>query len=126
MKRFFIGSLCMLAGFLGPICSVKAAGYGCVSPNVAMSQIELKSERAGGNALRFYGDQAERFLSYFHDEGGRDIQGVIVGRYPALGYDSVVVIDGGCIDETRAIKIDPHVTTLAFEATFGASVNPSF
>jgi hypothetical protein len=42
--------------------------------------------------------------------------GVIIGRYPALGYDSVAIVDDGCVDETKLIRLDPPTTQLALDA----------
>ncbi|MGO9135507.1 MAG: hypothetical protein ACLP8A_15870 [Methylovirgula sp.] len=48
--------------------------------------------------------------------------GVIIGRYPAFGYDSVAIIDDGCVDETKMIRLDPQTTAMAFQA----SEDPNF
>ncbi len=82
--------------------------------------------RAGGGAMQLSGDQAERFLYYLNDKVGRntDMWGdsVIIARYPMLGYDSVAIVDDGCVDEAKMIRLDPQTTELAFQA----SQDPNF
>jgi hypothetical protein len=130
MKYFSIGILSAL-GLAGAM-SLSAASLAradtnaCVPPNAAMMHAEFSTSRAGGNAIRISGDQAERFLYYLNDKVGRDTdtwgEGVIVERFPALGFDTVAVIDDGCVDESKLITLDPQTTAMAFEA----SENPNF
>jgi hypothetical protein len=125
MKHFFLGTAFLVAGSFGPIAALQAAEHGCEPPNAAMIRADMGSQSAGSTAIRLDGDRAERFFDYLNDKVGRNTDywgdGVIIGRYPALGYDSVAIVDDGCVDETKMIRLDPRTTMLALEA----AENPS-
>jgi hypothetical protein len=125
MKYLSIGFLSAL-GLAGAM-SLSAASLAradtdaCVPPSVAMMHAEFNTSRAGGDAIRISGDQAERFLYYLNDKVGRDTDewgdGIIIERFPALGYNTVAIIDDGCVDESKLITLDPRTTAMAFEAS---------
>jgi hypothetical protein len=124
MKRFILTSL--LAGTAASGVSLLAyAQPGCEPTTAAQMQTEMQTEQAGGNTVVLSGDQAERFLDYINDNVGRRTDywgdGVIIGRYPALGYDAVAIVDGGCVDESKTIRLDPEDTAGALNAAQGGS-----
>ncbi len=130
MKHLTIGVLSAL-GLAGAMslsaASIARADTGaCVPPGAAMMHAQFNTSRAGGNAIRISGDQAERFLYFINEKVGRDTdnwgEGVIVEHYPALGYDTIAIIDDGCVDESKLITLDPHTTAMAF----AASEDPNF
>lgn len=132
MKHLYLGvlSALSLAGAMtlsaASITPALADMHGCVPPDAAMMRWQVTTSRAGGNVIRITGDQAERFLYFLNDKVGRDTDdwgdSVIIGRYPALGYDTVSIVDDGCVDQSKLITLDPHTTAMAFEA----SENPNF
>lgn len=130
MKHLVIGSLFgSLFGFaaiVGTTALAQAAAPGCAAPNAAFVQAQMGAERAGGDAMQLSGDQAERFLYYLNDKVGRNTDmwgdGVIIARYPMLGYDSIAIVDDGCVDEAKMIRLDPQTTEMAYQA----SQDPNF
>jgi hypothetical protein len=117
MKHLLLGSVFVFAGFVGSVAAVHASERGCESPSAALSRAEVGSVNAGGLAVRLDGDEAERFFDYLNYKVGRNTDywgdAVIIGRYPALGYDSVAIVDDGCVDETKMIRLDPQITERA-------------
>lgn len=139
MKHFCLGRLSAVSlasvslasvSLAGAIClsvsSARADPNICIPPNAALTHTEFSAARAGGNAIRITGDQAERFLYYLNEKVGRSTEiwgdGVIIGHYPALGYDTVAIIDDECVDESKLITLDSRVASLAF----AASEDPNF
>ncbi len=120
MKSLLLGTTFALAGIIGSVSISKADEPGCVPPSAALFRAQAMAQEAGGTAIRLDGDQAEKFLDYINDNVGRHTDywgdGVIIERFPALGYDSVAVIDDSCVDETKLIRLDPETTDLAFQA----------
>ena len=108
MKSFLLALTFALAGSVGFVSLAKAAGPACVPPDAALFNAQAAAQDARGVAIRLSGDQAEDFLDYINDDVGRHTDywgnGVIVGRFPALGYDSVAIVDDGCVDETKLIN----------------------
>jgi hypothetical protein len=120
MKTLLLGTTCALASFLGFIPFAKAAESACIPPDAAMLHAQAAAQNAGGVAMRLGGDQAEDFIDYINDNTGQHADywgdGIIVGRFPALGYDTVAIIDGDCVNETKLITLNPMTTNLAFQA----------
>jgi hypothetical protein len=120
MKSLLIGTTFALASFIGFMPLAKAAEPACVPPDAALLHAQAATRDARGVAIRLSGDQAEDFLDYINDNVSRhtDYWGdsVIVLRFPALGYDSVAIIDDGCVDETKLIRLNPATTDLALQA----------
>lgn len=121
-----IGSLLGFAGLIGTTALAQAFAPGCAAPNAAFIEAQQGAMRAGGDAMQLSGDQAERFLYYLNDKVGRNTdmwgESVIIARYPMLGYDSVAIVDDGCVDEAKMIRLDPQTTAMAYEA----SQDPNF
>lgn len=126
MKELVFGVLFGLSSVAAFVPAAQADESVCEPPSAALQRAEIGSERAGGTALQISGDRAERFLYFINDKVGRSTDywgdGVIVARYPALGYDSIAIVDDGCVDETKMIRLDPQTTAMAF----AASENPNF
>ncbi len=118
MKRFLFTSLFAAASAVGFGPAVHAQ-EGCQSAVAAQTQTEMTSEQSGGNAIVLSGDQAERFLDYINDNVGRHTDywgdGVIIGRSPALGYDAIAIVDDGCVDESKLIRLNPEDTAAGLE-----------
>jgi hypothetical protein len=126
MKHFVVGTFVGVAGILGATALAQADEQGCAEPSAAFVEAQASAEQAGGDAVQLTGDQAERFFYYLNDKVGRSTDiwgdGVIIARFPALGYDSVAVINGDCADEAKMIRLDPQTTAMAYEA----SQDPNF
>jgi len=124
MKRFIIASLLAGTAAIG-FNPLAHAQQGCEPTAAAQMQTEMQSEQSGGNIIVLSGDQAERFLDYINDDVGRhtDYWGdsVIIGRYPALGYDAIAIVDNGCVDESKTIRLDPQDTAAGLHAADGDS-----
>lgn len=120
MKSLLLGTTFLVAGALCFVSTAKADEPGCMPASTALLRAQAAAEDAGGAAIRLDGDQAEDFLDYLNDDVGRHTEywgdAVIVGRFPALGYDSVAIVDDGCVDETKLIRLNPATTDLAFRA----------
>ncbi|HLH12546.1 MAG TPA: hypothetical protein VKV77_11800 [Methylovirgula sp.] len=120
MKSLFIGTL-VVAGFVGFAPLAYATGPGCVPPGAALAHAQMVTSSAGGVAVQLGGDQAEDFLDYVNDHVGHSTdlwgQGVLVERFPALGFDTIAIIDDGCVDEAKALRLDPATTDLALQAS---------
>jgi hypothetical protein len=120
MKSLLIGTTFVFLTIGGFAPLAKADEPGCTPSSTALLRAQAASEDAGGTAIRLDGDQAEKFLDYINDNVGRHTDywgdGVIIGRFPALGYDSVAIVDDGCVDETKLIRLNPATTDLAFQA----------
>ncbi len=91
MRRFLFTSLFAATAAIG--CSPMAyAQRACVPVAAAQVQSEMATQQAGGTAIALSGDQAERFLDYINDNIGQHTEywgdGVLVTRFPALGYDA--------------------------------------
>ena len=118
MKRFLVTSLFAAATAIGFGPAVHAQ-QGCESADAAQMRTEMASEQSGGNAIRLSGDQAERFLDFINDDVGRHTEywgdGVIIGRFPALGYDAIAIVDDGCVDESKLIRLNPEDTAAGLE-----------
>ncbi len=88
--------------------------------DMALLNTQAAAANAGGVALRLDGNQAEDFVDYLNDHAGSDVDywgdGVIVGRFPALGYDTLATVDDGCVNETKVVMLNPMTTDLAFHA----------
>jgi hypothetical protein len=122
MKHVLLGAALVLAS----VAVARAAEPGCESTTDAQQRAEWASQRyGGGSAVRLDGDQAERFLNYLNNKVGRHTEywgdGVIVGRYPALGYVSVAIVDDGCVDESKLIRLDPDTFDQAYQAAQNTS-----
>jgi hypothetical protein len=124
MKRFIFTSLLAGAAAIG-FSSLAFAQESCETTTNAQMQTQMQSEQAGGNTIVLSGDQAERFLDYINEDIGHHTDywgdGVIVGRYPALGYDNIAIVDDGCVDESKTIRLDPQDTAGALNAANGGS-----
>lgn len=124
MNRVLLG-LCVFAGLSAPL-SMAKADTSCIAPEAALSRIGFQSAQAGGAALHLTGDRAERFLYYLNEKVGRHTEmwgdAVIVGRFPALGYDTVSIVDDGCVDAMKQIQLDPETTAMALQT----SADPNF
>ncbi len=120
MKKLLLGTTFALASCISFIPIAKAAGPACIPVGVALLNTQAAATNAGGVALRLDGDQAEDFVDYVNSRTGRDADywgdGIIVGRFPALGYDTLATIDDGCVNETKVIMLNPMTTDLAFQA----------
>ncbi len=120
MKSLLLATTFALASFVGFGPLAKAAGPACVPVDAAFLNTQGAAANAGGTALRLDGDQAEDFVDYLNNHAGSDVDywgdGVIVGRFPALGYDTLATIDDGCVNETAVIMLNPMTTDLAFQA----------
>lgn len=122
MKGLIITSLLAGIAAIG-FAPVAFAQPGCEPTTAAQMQTQMQSEQTGGATIVLSGDQAERFLDYINDDIGRHTDywgdGVIVGRYPTLGYDSVAIVDDGCVDESKTIRLNPADTAGALNAAQG-------
>jgi hypothetical protein len=120
MRSFLLGTTFALAGLVGFVPLAKADGPACVPVGAALFNTQAAAANAGGVAVRLGGDQAENFVDYINDNTGRYADywgdGIIVGRFPALGYDTLATIDDGCVNATKVIMLDPMTTNLAFQA----------
>ncbi|MGH6984974.1 MAG: hypothetical protein ACREEI_12185 [Stellaceae bacterium] len=120
MKRFLFGTTFALAGLVGFVPLAKAAGPACMPVGAALFNTQAAAADAGGVAVRLGGDQAEDFVDYINDNAGHYADcwgdGIIVGRFPALGYDTLATIDDGCVNATKVIMLNPMTTNLAFQA----------
>jgi hypothetical protein len=125
MKNVLLGTAFLLASLATSASLARAAEPGCESTTEAQRRAEWASQQSGSSALRLDGDQAERFLDYLNNKIGRHTEywgdGVIIGRYPALGYDSVAIVDDGCVDETKLIRLDPDMFEQAYQAAQSSS-----
>ncbi|HEY0145018.1 MAG: hypothetical protein WDN29_01720 [Methylovirgula sp.] len=118
MRRFLFTSLFAATAAIG--CSPMAyAQRACVPVAAAQVQSEMATQQAGGTAIALSGDQAERFLDYINDNIGQHTEywgdGVLVTRFPALGYDAMAIVDDGCVDESKAIRLNPADTAAALQ-----------
>ncbi len=88
--------------------------------DMALLNTQAAAANAGGVALRLDGNQAEDFVDYLNDHAGSDVDywgdGVIVGRFPALGYDTLATVDDGYVNETKVVMLNPMTIDLAFHA----------
>lgn len=120
MKKLLLGTTFALASCISFIPIANAAGPACIPVGVALLNTQAAATNAGGVALRLDGDQAEDFVDYVNSRTDRDADywgdGIIVGRFPALGYDTLATIDDGCVNETKVIMLNPMTTDLAFQA----------
>ena len=111
MKRFLLTSLFAAATAIG-FNPTAHAQQGCESADTAQMRTEMAAEQSGGNAIRLSSDQAERFLGYINDAVGPHTEywgdGVIIGRFPAFGYDAIAIVDDGCVDESKLIRLNPE------------------
>jgi hypothetical protein len=118
MKHFLFTSLLAATAAIG--CGPTAyAQRACVPVAAAQVQSEMATQRAGGTAIALSGNQAERFLDYINDNVGQHTDywgdGVLVTRFPALGYDAMAIVDNGCVDESKAIRLNPEDTAAALQ-----------
>lgn len=124
MKRIIVTSLFAAATAIG-FSPIAHAQQGCEPTGAAQMQTEMASEQSGGNMIVLSGDQAERFLDYLNDDVGRHTDywgdGVIIGRFPALGYDAIAIVDDGCVDESKLIRLNPEETAAGLQHAEGAS-----
>ncbi|MBV8565234.1 MAG: hypothetical protein JO273_07260 [Methylobacteriaceae bacterium] len=120
MKSLVFATALAVVSIVGAAQTAKAAAPGCVSTTDAQRRAEIGSQRYGGMALRLDGEDAERFLDYLNNKVGHHTEywgeGVIIGRYPALGYDAVAIVEDGCVDEQKLIRLNPATTDLAYQA----------
>lgn len=116
MKRFLFTSLFAATAAIGfsPMAHAQRA---CIPVAAAQEQSEMATQQAGGTAIALSGDQAERFFDYINDNVGQHTDywgdGVLVTRFPALGYDAMAIVDDGCVDESKAIRLNPEDTAAA-------------
>jgi hypothetical protein len=119
MKSLVLGATFALASFIG-FTPAAHADSACVPADGAFLNTQAAAADAGGVAVRLDGDQAEDFVDYINDNASRHADywgdGIIVGRFPALGYDTIAIIDDGCINPARVIVLNPMTTNLAFQA----------
>lgn len=122
MKRFIISSILAGTAAIG-FSPLAFAQPGCEPMTAAQVRTQFMTSQAGGSTIVLSGDQAERFLDYINDDIGRSTDywgdGVIVARYPALGFDSVAIVDDGCVDESKTIRLAPPDTAGALHAADG-------
>ncbi|MGA9138409.1 MAG: hypothetical protein WBZ39_10790 [Methylovirgula sp.] len=89
-------------------------------PDIALFDTQAAAANAGGVAVRLGGDQAENFVDYINDNTGYHADywgdGIIVARFPALGYDTLATIDDGCVNAAKVVMLNPTTTNLAFQA----------
>ncbi len=116
MKHFLLMSLSVATATI--VCSPMAyAQRACIPVAAAQVQSEMATQQTGGTAIALSGDQAERFLDYINDNIGQHTEywgdGVLVTRFPALGYDAMAIVDDGCVDESKAIRLNPEDTAAA-------------
>jgi hypothetical protein len=122
MKHFLLTSL--FAATAAIACSqIAYAQRACVPIAAAQVQSEMATQQAGGTAIALSGDQAERFLDHINDNIGQHTEywgdGVLVTRFPALGYDAMAIVDHGCVDESKAIRLNPADTAAALQHADG-------
>ncbi|HEY1735559.1 MAG TPA: hypothetical protein VGG12_02835 [Methylovirgula sp.] len=126
MKHVLLTTLAGAAGIIATTAFAQAAAPSCAAPNAAFIEAQEGAARAGGIAVQLAGDQAERFLYYLNDKTGRNTDtwgdGVIIAHYPMLGYDSVAIVDDGCVNEANMIQLDPQTSAMAYQA----SQDPNF
>ena len=116
MKRSLFTTLLTATAVIG--CGSMAYAQGdCVPIAAAQVQSEMATQQAGGTAIALSGDQAERFFDYINDNIGQHTDywgdGVLVTRFPALGYDAIAIVDDGCVDVSKSIRLNPEDTAAA-------------
>ena len=120
MNSLLLGTTFALVSLVGFIPLAKAAGPACMPPDIALFDTQAAAANAGGVAVRLGGDQAENFVDYINDNTGYHADywgdGIIVARFPALGYDTLATIDDGCVNAAKVVMLNPTTTNLAFQA----------